>query len=93
MLEAAGIDCRILLARSYETIYAEITDDGMGKSEGEATGSGLSGLAERVAGLTGHVEAGSLPDGGFLLRVSLPVGSDAAQSAGSKLDGNKDGLR
>ncbi|HET7271941.1 MAG TPA: sensor histidine kinase [Rubrobacter sp.] len=80
--------CRIVLARSEETIYAEITDDGKGKSEGEATGSGLSGLAERVAGLAGQVEAGSLPDGGFRLRVSLPAASDGAHSAGMS---NKDG--
>jgi two-component system, NarL family, sensor histidine kinase DesK len=80
--------CRIVLAREEEEIYAEITDDGQGKSNKETTGSGLSGLAERVASLAGDVEAGSLPNGGFRLRVSLPAGSDAAQSAGPGLDGS-----
>ena len=79
--------CRILLAQDGEEIYAEITDDGQGKSNIEATGSGLSGLAERVATFAGEVEAGPLPEGGFRLRVSLPAGSDAAQSAGPRLDG------
>jgi two-component system, NarL family, sensor histidine kinase DesK len=79
--------CRILLAQDGEEMYAEITDDGQGKCNIEATGSGLSGLAERVATFAGEVEAGPLPEGGFRLRVSLPAGSDAAQSAGPRLDG------
>jgi two-component system sensor histidine kinase DesK len=75
--------CRILLAQDGEEIYAEITDDGKGTGNTETTGSGLSGLAERVAGLAGHVEAGSLPDGGFRLRVSLPARSDAVRPTGA----------
>ncbi len=70
--------CRIVLARDDEVIYAEITDDGQGyrKVDGDESGSGLSGLTERVAIFAGHVEAGSLPDGGFRLRVGLPAGED-----------------
>lgn len=34
-------------------------------------GHGLSGLAERVAAIDGTLEAGPLPGGGFLLRVSV----------------------
>jgi two-component system, NarL family, sensor histidine kinase DesK len=37
-------------------------------------GSGLAGLRERVAAVGGVVEAGGLPDGGFRLRVSVPLG-------------------
>jgi two-component system, NarL family, sensor histidine kinase DesK len=36
-------------------------------------GSGLVGLRERVAAVGGEVEAGGLPDGGFRLRVSVPL--------------------
>jgi len=79
--------CRILLAQKGEEIYAEITDDGQGKSNTEAKGSGLSGLAERVASFGGEVEAGSLPEGGFRLRVSLPAESDAVHFGEPKLDG------
>ena len=74
--------CRILLAREGEEVYAEITDDGegyQGESGGDA-GSGLSGLYERVANLAGHVEAGSQPDGGFRLHVSLPTTGEAKVS-------------
>jgi two-component system sensor histidine kinase DesK len=34
-------------------------------------GHGLSGLAERVAAVAGTLDAGPLPEGGFLLRVSV----------------------
>jgi two-component system, NarL family, sensor histidine kinase DesK len=69
--------CRIVLARENEEIYAEITDDGGGyqKESGEDSGSGLSGLAERVATFAGRVETDSLPDDGFRLRVVLPARS------------------
>jgi two-component system sensor histidine kinase DesK len=74
--------CRILLARENQEIYAEITDDGEGskKSAELASGSGLSGLYERVATLAGHVETTSPPDGGFRLRVSLPASGGAVRS-------------
>ena len=67
--------CRIFLARNDREVYAEITDDGRGKPGEENPGSGLSGLAERVAGFgDGGFEAGPLPEGGFRLRVDLPLG-------------------
>src|SRR5215203_840300 len=74
--------CRIVLARDGEEIYAEITDDGQGSQRGaeDASGSGLSGLTERVATFAGRVEVGSLPDGGYRLRVGLPATSDAERS-------------
>jgi two-component system sensor histidine kinase DesK len=76
--------CEIKLWRDGEEIYAEITDDGVGSSpagDGIATGSGLSGLAERVAGSGGDFEARALPEGGFRLRVSLPLRDRGASSA------------
>jgi two-component system sensor histidine kinase DesK len=75
--------CRIVLARKGGEIYAEITDDGGGhrKESEEDSGSGLSGLAERVATFDGRVEAGSLPDGGFRLLVILPARSAVERSA------------
>jgi two-component system, NarL family, sensor histidine kinase DesK len=72
--------CRIVLAREDGEISTVITDDGRGAENAEDAGSGLSGLAERVASFGGHVEAGSSPDGGFRLRVSLPAGDIAALS-------------
>jgi len=71
-------NCRIFLAREDDKVRAEITDDGRGKTSGETPGSGLSGLAERVAGFgDGGFEAGPLRGGGFRLRIDLPLGREA----------------
>jgi two-component system, NarL family, sensor histidine kinase DesK len=67
--------CEIRVTQEGGEIRAEISDDGVGSTphSGETvTGSGLSGLAERVAASGGSLEAKSLPEGGFLLHVSLP---------------------
>lgn len=70
--------CEIRLTQDGEEVRAEISDDGLGSTSGHdgtySGGSGLSGLAERVAASGGSFEAGSLPEGGFRLRVSLPAG-------------------
>ena len=77
MRHSRASSCQILLTRDGEKVYAKITDDGGGPpgDPGEsAAGSGLSGLAERVAALPGgEFGAGPLPGGGFRLRVGLPV--------------------
>src|SRR4051812_43731620 len=52
---------------------AEISDDGPGAGGADGTGHGLVGLRERVHGLGGRLDAGPRPDGGFSLRVSVPV--------------------
>jgi two-component system, NarL family, sensor histidine kinase DesK len=79
-------NCEILLSRDEEGIHAEITDDGRGSRENdaEAFGSGLSGLAERVAAAGGDLEARSLPTGGFRLHISLP----ASRPGGSLASGD-----
>jgi two-component system sensor histidine kinase DesK len=67
-------NCHISLAREDGMVQATITDDGRGNADQEAPGSGLSGLAERVATFgDGGFEAGPLPEGGFRLRVGLPL--------------------
>jgi two-component system sensor histidine kinase DesK len=67
-------NCHIAVAREDGMVHAQITDDGRGESDQETPGSGLSGLAERVANFSdGRFEAGSLPEGGFRLRVELPL--------------------
>ena len=79
MRHSRADSCRIVVTRDEGKVHAEITDDGRGILEAaeEAPGSGLSGLAERVAGFPGgEFEAGPLPGGGFRLRVGLPVGGD-----------------
>ena len=71
--------CQIRVRQGGREICAEVTDDGVGSTsehEGPVAGNGLSGLAERVARNGGNFEAGPLPEGGFALRVSLPLRAD-----------------
>jgi len=61
-----------------DVVHLEIADDGTGGVLHEAAGgaehgSGLAGLAERVAALGGRLEAGPRPHGGFRLALSLPM--------------------
>jgi len=46
-----------------------------------AAGSGLAGLAERAARLGGTLSAGAGQDGGFWLRVSVPLTASAGEPA------------
>lgn len=61
--------------------WLEIRDNGRSAAEQVTAsrqnggGHGLSGLAERVAAVDGTLEAGPLPEGGFLLRVTVPSAS------------------
>jgi len=75
--------CAIRLTRDASHVGLEVIDDGLGEphtafqSAAERTGSGLKGLAERVAALHGRYDAGARADGGFRLAVSLPLTSEA----------------
>jgi len=61
-----------------------VTDDGTGPAHpvGESGGTGLGGIAERVAMLGGTLSAGPAPDHGFRVEVVLPLAEQppAAQS-------------
>lgn len=71
--------CEIWVTQDGEEVRVEVKDDGYGSPpEHKGTysnGSGLSGLAERIAASGGDFEAGPLPEGGFRLRVNLPTRS------------------
>ncbi len=51
----------------------EIVDDGRAPADVEHCGSGLPGLADRLAAVGGTIEAGPLPGGGFHVRASVPA--------------------
>jgi two-component system sensor histidine kinase DesK len=54
---------------------AQIVDDGRGAVAGGegGPGNGLDGLRQRAAQLDGELDAAPLPDGGFRLRVTVPL--------------------
>ncbi len=62
------------------TLRLLVTDDGAGGAD-PSRGSGLIGLSDRVAAVGGTFEVTSPPGGGTSLRVTIPVGPDAAGTA------------
>jgi two-component system NarL family sensor kinase len=55
----------------------EVTDDGIGFDPSTSSyGTGLQGIADRLATLDGSMEIRSTPGGGTTLTGSLPVGND-----------------
>ena len=58
------------------SLVVSISDDGKGGAD-LAAGSGLSGLADRVAALDGELSVESPPSRGTLIRARLPLGQEA----------------
>lgn len=90
--------CVVHLTRGGGQVRAEVRDDGIEPSrghDGKNTGTGLCGLAERVEANGGDFAAGSLPEGGFRLRVNLPLrdgavpADDPAARAGGILENGR----
>jgi signal transduction histidine kinase len=73
-LKHAG-PARACLTVSYgsEAVDLAIVDDGPGAGTGNGTGYGLAGMRERVAIYGGRLESGPRPEGGYALRVRLPL--------------------
>jgi two-component system sensor histidine kinase DesK len=51
----------------------ELVDDGCGAESPDDPGTGLAGLAERVARVRGRMDAAPRRDGGFRLAVTVPL--------------------
>ena len=78
-------NCEIRIRQEAGAVHAEVLDDGRGPDEDgtdpSPAGSGLSGLAERVAASDGRLETCPNPAGGFRLAVALPVDADSEAPA------------
>jgi two-component system, NarL family, sensor histidine kinase DesK len=64
--------CAIRVNADDGRAVVEIEDDGKSASTA-GVGNGLRGLRERAQGVRGDVEAGLLPEGGYRLRLSVPL--------------------
>lgn len=65
------------LQRRNGALVLEVADDGIGGARA-TPGSGLAGLADRLAAVGGSLEVDSPPDGGTTIRALLPVGEPAS---------------
>ena len=61
----------VTVARSNGRLLVEVRDDGVGGAD-PAAGSGLRGLADRVAALDGRLDVSSPPGSGTVVRAEVP---------------------
>ncbi len=69
---AAASSARVAVTRLDGTLTVEVADDGVGGAD-PAAGSGLRGLADRVAALDGTLVVESRPGEGTCVRAEIPV--------------------
>jgi two-component system, NarL family, sensor histidine kinase DesK len=85
--DAARANIRVIVDDGIRGV--EVEDDGPGVSgaplgavpDRARAGTGLEGLRERAASVGGSLEAGPRADGGFRLRVSVPVAPTGSPAA------------
>ena len=65
--------CEIVVRRVGDVAELEVRDDGAGGTTAAVEGSGLRGLAERMAEAGGTLEGGPADKGGFRLVARVPI--------------------
>jgi len=64
----------VRIRRHRDLLIVEVIDDGVGRAD-PARGSGLRGLADRVAAVDGRLSITSPPGGPTVIRAELTCGS------------------
>jgi signal transduction histidine kinase len=78
LTHAGPARARVVLRYLADDLELEISDDGPGNGGASGSGYGLVGMRERVSVYGGELQAGRHPEGGYTLRVRLPLGSARA---------------
>jgi signal transduction histidine kinase len=71
---AAARQASVRIGRDDGYAVVEVRDDGVGGAD-PTSGTGLRGLADRVAALDGRLEVHSPPGEGTLVRANIPCAS------------------
>ena len=71
---AGAAEITVRISRHRDLLIVEVTDDGTGGAD-PARGSGLRGLADRVAAVDGRLTITSPPGGPTVIRAELPCAS------------------
>jgi signal transduction histidine kinase len=69
---AQATEATVAVRRENGNVTIEVADDGVGGADAHR-GSGLRGLADRVAALDGTLSVQSPPGGGTVVRVEMPL--------------------
>jgi PAS domain S-box-containing protein len=75
---AKATNVRVAVARDNGSAHVFVADDGVGGAD-PAAGSGLSGLADRIAALNGTLEVESPPGAGTIIRAEIPFPDNLGQ--------------
>ncbi|QSB05567.1 sensor histidine kinase [Natronoglycomyces albus] len=87
----------VKVVRTDDVLEVEVTDDGQGGAD-PARGTGLRGLADRVAAIDGGLEITSPVGGPTIIRALLPAGRresadhDAQSTVDLRADGSQEGI-
>jgi PAS domain S-box-containing protein len=70
---ARAAQLRVRIAADEDRLTVEVSDDGIGGAEPTADGTGLAGLADRIAALDGELRIASPPGRGTTLHAEIPL--------------------
>jgi signal transduction histidine kinase len=68
-----GASAQVMVSYRSDEVRLEASDNGASESTPSGVGNGLRGMRERAALLGGEVVAGPGPDGGYFVRVRIPL--------------------
>jgi signal transduction histidine kinase len=73
---AGPTSATVTLSYLPDELRVQVDDEGRGKADGVSvgTGSGLTGMRQRVEALSGTFQAGARPGGGFRVAATFPTG-------------------